>query len=58
MSTDKSLTYTSYLALEEIRLHGGRPCELLLNAVNLKTYPRYGSADQLAQFRLSSSYLR
>ncbi|HWL71472.1 MAG TPA: AAA family ATPase [Geminicoccus sp.] len=46
------------VALDEIRLHGGRSCELILNAVNLRKYARHAGSDQLAHFRLSASYLR
>lgn len=46
------------VSLDEIQLHGGRVCELILNKVNLRTYPRYAGSDQLAHFRLSAGYLR
>ncbi len=46
------------VALDEIRLHGGRSCELILNAVNLRKYLRHAGSDQLAHYRLSAGYLR
>ena len=49
---------TVRVAVDEIRQHGGHVAGLILNAVDLNSYPRHARGDQLAYYRQSAGYLR
>jgi hypothetical protein len=55
---DATARETVGAALDEIELHGMRPCDLILNAVDLRSYPRHAANDHLAHLGLRAGYAR